>query len=65
MIVAFAWLLPVLAEPIWGREDADIEGARIAVITVFVTKALRIFGIGNAILLTAPHQAQRQNAHKS
>jgi hypothetical protein len=52
-------LLPVLAEPICGREDADIEGARIAVITVFVAKAPRILGIGNAILVTAPDHAQR------
>jgi hypothetical protein len=55
----------VLTVPIAAIDVAVIDAARIAVITVFVTKAPRI--LGNAIL-TAPqqrHYAQRADTYES
>jgi len=60
--VTFAWLFLVVAAPvavwIWIWKAAEIEGAQIAIVTVFVAKAPRILGIGNAILVTAPDHTQ-------
>jgi hypothetical protein len=49
--------VPNLGWGIAAIEVAVIDAARIAVITLFVTKAPRI--LGNAILVTAPDHAQR------
>jgi hypothetical protein len=53
-----AWLLPVIAEPIYTA----IKVARVVVITVLVTKAPRVFRLRlrHDILGTAPHYAQRR-----